>query len=326
MCLLSEYVLILYDGHWHCCFSANLCLPVCPTTLKRICRQHGIMRWPSRKIKKVGHSLKKLQGVIDSVRGAEGTFEFSSVYENFMKIPSLDKQLSRNKIHHPESCNTFQLEEHRFSAHTAASNSLSSTSRTQSSSSSLGYSSGLKQLIHAPQLVLKQEASGEENQATKLVRANSQAELQCSKQELPRHLFRSQSHKVLSEHPSLADPSQLQKMRSNMFKVKAIYGEEKVRVRLQPTWGIQELKQEIVKRFSITDTCSVDLKYLDDDSEWVLLTCDADLQECIDVYKSSGSGTIKLSVHRVAHSVPRASFSFPAMSWAIAISFFMNCI
>ncbi|GJN09200.1 hypothetical protein PR202_ga27183 [Eleusine coracana subsp. coracana] len=75
-----------------------------------------------------------------------------------------------------------------------------------------------------------------------------------------------------------------------------------------PSWGFDTLKEEIVRRFSIAQETYVDLKYLDDESEWVLLTCDADLLECIDVYKSSSAQTVKILVNPNVQPVLAPSF------------------
>lgn len=295
----------------------TLCfISVCPTTLKRICRQHGITRWPSRKIKKVGHSLKKLQVVIDSVQGAEGTFQFSSLYGNFAKSPAPNEGSTTlpplKPTDRPEPSKALKQQEGIFNFHTSTSNSLSS-SCSHSSGSSPGCSSGSKQGVHAPQIATKQETPIEEKRTIKLKRAHSDMELLFSTPGPLETLARSVSHDILAENLSLGKPSPPQ-IKTGLLKVKAIYGEEKVRFRLQSRWGFLELKQEIVKRFNLSNSSSTNLKYLDDDSEWVLLTCDADLRECIDVYKSSSSDTIRISVHSVALSFTKDSFACPGLS------------
>ncbi|XP_015575768.2 protein NLP4 [Ricinus communis] len=292
---------------------------VCPTTLKRICRQHGINRWPSRKIKKVGHSLQKLQLVIDSVQGASGSLQIGSFYTNFPELvsPKLSRssQFSTSKqSEHPEP-SSIQPEEGIFSSQAAAPKSPSpSSSCSQSSSSSHCVSSGTQKTPSSCTVPTSEDPMlGEGNAILKRVR--SDAELHASSQAEQNLLPRSQSHKSLREQPNLGYLPPLPKTSScasqeiDAQRVKVTYGNENIRFRMPSSWGLTDLLGEIARRFNIDDINRYDLKYLDDDSEWVLLTCDDDLEECLDVCQSSQSCTIKLLLQISPHLLGRSSSS-----------------
>ncbi|KAL1215658.1 Protein NLP2 [Cardamine amara subsp. amara] len=266
---------------------------VCPTTLKRICRQHGITRWPSRKIKKVGHSLKKLQLVIDSVQGVQGSIQLDSFYTSFPELSS-PHMSAQGTAAAPKSPATSSC------SHSSGSSTCCSTGANQSNNT--GNTSNTVTTLMA------------ESASAILKRARSEVRLHTMNQEETKSLSRTLSHKTFSEHPLFENLHRLPKSSSRKLKaggaskVKATYGEAKVRFTLLPTWGYRELQYEIARRFNIDNIAPFDLKYLDDDKEWVLLTCEADLEECIDIYRSSQSRTIKISVHEASQVKLGGSF------------------
>ncbi|KAL2346179.1 hypothetical protein Fmac_000179 [Flemingia macrophylla] len=283
---------------------------VCTTTLKRICRQHGINRWPSRKIKKVGHSLQKLQLVIDSVQGASGAFQIDSFYSNFPDLasPNLSGTSLFSTLNQSDNPNSITTQPDPGGASKSPS-SLCSQSSTSSHSCS-----SMSELQHHTNNTAgnKDAAVGEDSADVVLKRIRSEAELKSLSHDRANLLPRSQSQETLGEHPKTQQyhrPLLKTSNRVDSHRVKVTYGDEKTRFRMPKSWGYEDLLQEIARRFNVSDMSKFDVKYLDDDCEWVLLTCDADLEECIDVCQSSGSGTIKLCLHASSHRM-KSSLEF----------------
>ncbi|CAO2209305.1 unnamed protein product [Urochloa humidicola] len=101
---------------------------------------------------------------------------------------------------------------------------------------------------------------------------------------------------LTADQPFLAPPSNLVSMKhSGTVTIKASFKEDIVRFRFPCSGGVTALKDEVAKRLRM-DVGTFDIKYLDDDHEWVKLACNADLEECMEISRNSGSHVIRLLV------------------------------
>ncbi|KAJ6756418.1 PROTEIN NLP8 [Salix purpurea] len=278
-------------------------LSVCPTTLKRICRQHGITRWPSRKIKKVDHSLRKLQQVIDTVQGAKGSIQIESFYSAFPELsctklsshaPSSSFRRSDNSKHSDSPPDDTIISGTASKSHSSPCSRSSCSSNCCSARAQQHVNGNGALLAETSNGVLKRTCSSE---LAELYSLNNEGE--------PDFLSRSHAHNTgtISEqiHQSVLEtPTQFgQSLRGGgVFRVKALFGEEKVTFFLQPNWGLRNLQQEVGKRFQIDDFTGIGLKYMDGDGEWIRLTCDGDLEYCKETHKFCQSNTIKISLYK----------------------------
>ncbi|XP_047161644.1 protein NLP6-like [Vigna umbellata] len=369
-------------------------LGVCPTTMKRICRQHGISRWPSRKIKKVNRSLSKLKCVIESVHGAEGAFGLNSLSNGSLPIAagSFSEPSTSNKF----NCQTSltirpsepKINEQDFDASRASETNRQAgleghllSTRTQNPEKVINEKVAAVQEIGTKGTTRFRTGSGSSEESTNpsphgscqgsppnemsppkdifvtgtseqclVLRGSLGSTLHStstpnhatanpmpnfvettepqepfggqllegvgSSKDL-RNLCRS-ADAVLEDqvpepcriNPQCSDLAPVQHMDTNNMTpfavrkelknvtIKASYKEDIIRFKISLNCVIVELIEEIAKRLKLEEG-TFDIKYLDDDHEWVLIACDADLQECIDISRSSGSNIIRLVVHDI---------------------------
>ncbi|XP_028773236.1 protein NLP6 [Neltuma alba] len=368
-------------------------LGVCPTTMKRICRQHGISRWPSRKINKVNRSLSKLKRVIESVQGAEGAFGLNSLSTSplptavgsfpepsnkFGQQASLSVQLGEPQMKESEldaskvsETNTQTEVEHQLvggrvrspETHEKSGSSQefgkgpggprtgSASSEDRANPTSHGSCQGSPPIESSPpkdifittntdQCVVAgglpdlqptsklngppgyampnlvptelQESFGgmliEDAGSSKDLRNLCPAEADANvEDQLPEACAANPPGSDLGPKQctnTLGDTMTLFAARREMktVTIKATYREDIIRFRISSTSGIVELKEEVAKRLKL-EVGTFDIKYLDDDQEWVLIVCDADLQECMDISRSSGTNIIRLLVHDITSNL-----------------------
>lgn len=296
-------------------FKKKICT-VCPTTLKRICRQHGISRWPSRKINKVNRSLKKIQTVLSSVQGVEGGLKFDPVTGDLVAAGSVIKDFSATpnipcpgKLAPPVSAAEGEVKLEEDDSYVVgikgSPGSLQQNTNTNSNtpilSSFFAHGGGswggrsLKSAITTPAPIATTAAPSEMDTGVDSDQAVSSGMTGSSNSSASMVHAGSSGSPVFECEMMVGEKRTVGSDAGLKITIKATYKEDTIRFKFEPSAGCFQLYEEVARRFRL-QTGTFQLKYLDDEEEWVMLVNDADLQECLDILGQTGSRSVKFLV------------------------------
>lgn len=324
-------------------------LGVCPTTLKRICRQHGISRWPSRKIKKVERSLKKIQSVLESVPGMEGGLEFNPTKGGLVAAFSMTEEFDKGKnifltsnsrsaeqpdtlVQNSVTCEVIDVkeEEHLLDVKHVPEHGVHCSlkgveildeSRLATLDTRPSWPASLNTMpwmvpSTAPNtsFLCKVGNNGWEPSfgSDRIMNSGCSSSIVGGGDEMDKQASSgmtdssngcgsvvmmtgsSSSSGSLDEKPPVRREA-ISESNGAKITVKAMYRENTVRFKFDPAARCSELYAEVAKRFQL-QTGEFQLKYVDDDEEWVSLVTDSDLVECLEVLEFLNSHTVKFLV------------------------------
>ncbi|KAL6571286.1 hypothetical protein OROHE_002929 [Orobanche hederae] len=270
---------------------------VCPTTLKKICRQHGISRWPSRKIHKVNRSLKKIQSVLDSVQGMEGGLKFDPTIEVLVAAGSMTQESDSRKDHVLPRENDHQLlKESDIVMHNA---------KYAPTSSYMD--------IETTMLRMEKECHVQNQEESRMASLDAGLSWPAG---IADSSHVSGSGSMMNSSSSSSGEKQNYRIETSdgdsgsKLIVKATYKEDTIRFKFEPAAGSIHLYEQVARRFKL-QMGEFQLKYLDDEEEWVMLVSDLDLQECLEVLDFLGTRNVKFLVRDVPSAIGSSSGSNP---------------
>uniref|UniRef100_A0A0E0J0G8 RWP-RK domain-containing protein n=1 Tax=Oryza nivara TaxID=4536 RepID=A0A0E0J0G8_ORYNI len=294
---------------------------VCPTTLKRICRQHGISRWPSRKIKKVNRSLKKIQNVISSVHGVEGVLKYDpstgclvssvspSIEPVLMNVEHKGQDVLQKLQNKQNGEINFDMDDGELFRNSHSTRTLSGAfcedmpnglyvaremtcvAKTGTRTERLEHKPSSRDTFSAPQEYRMESETDKSNKNSKQSLPSSSSMTDCS---------------TSSGETFKSIKSQSANESNKTVAVKASYKNDTIRFKLLPSMKYEQLLEEIAKRLKLSIGL-FQLKYKDDEGDWVILASDADLQECLEILDTTRLRILKLQVQDVVCPIGSSS-------------------